>query len=152
MIGYGDFPLNRKGEKVEDNFYHISGKIDSSKFFELLGCCFKDATTLFIEGTSIAKDVLNIYKDNLQEGNYLPKDGTIFPKSTKLRCKYSLELMNKLASVAESHAGAEMCDHLHIYKNDEPLIEWMDAFSGEIQISKSVNEETVAQFSSQTEE
>ena len=130
-----------------ENFYVISEKVDSPKFFKMLGIHFQDATTLFIEGDSIAKDVLILYKRNSQEGDYLPRAGTIFPKSIELRCKYSVGFMNDLALMAENHAEPEMCDHLHLYKDNNLLLEWMDAFSDEILISKTVPEEVVKRFS-----
>jgi len=130
-----------------ENYYRISKKVDSAKFFKGLSIHFRDVTTLFIEGDSIAKDVLILYKKNIQEGEYLPRAGTIFPKSTKLRCKYSVEFMNELALMAENHAEPEMCDHLHLYKDNNLILEWMDAFSDEILISKTISEEVVKQFS-----
>ena len=130
-----------------ESYYTITEQTDSSKFFKGLSQYFQDATTLFIEGDSIAKKVMDLYKKNIQEGSYLPRAGTIFPKSTKLRCKYSPEFMNELALIAENHAEPELCDHLHLYKNNELLVEWMDAFSDEILVSKAVPKEIVDQFS-----
>lgn len=130
-----------------ENYCKISEKVDSVKFFKGLNSYFRDATTLFIEGDSISKEVMNLYKKHIQEGEYLPRTGTIFPKSTKIRCKYSAEFMNELALMAESHAEPELCDHLHLYKNNDPVIEWMDAFSDEILISKTIPEEMIHQFS-----
>ena len=128
-----------------ENYYTISKKVDSAKFFKGLSIYFQDASTLFIEG-DFAKDVLILYKKNVQGGDYLPEPGTIFPKLTKLRCKYSVEFMNELALMAEHHAEPEMCEHLHLYKDNNPIIEWMDAFSDEMYISTIVPQEIVNKF------
>jgi len=130
-----------------ENCYSISGNVDSIKFFKGLNDYFQDATTLFVEGDSIAKEVMSLYKKQIQEGDYLPRAGTTFPKSTKLRCRYSSAFMNELALIAENHAEPELCDHLHIYKDNSPILEWMDAFSDEISISKIIPEEIVNKFS-----
>ncbi len=129
-----------------DKFFQFSQKVDSSKFFKALGIYFSNATTLFIEGTSIAMDVMKFYKENLEEGEYLPPAGTIFPKSTKLRCKFSLNFVNELSSVAEHYAEPELLDHVHVYKDDKPLLIWMDAFSDTIYISKEIPKDTIDHF------
>lgn len=130
-----------------ENNYLISERVDSSKFFKALANYFQDATTLFIEGDSIANEVMNLYKENIEKGDYLPRSGTTFPRSTKIRCKYSVEFMNELACIADKHAEPELCDHLHLYNDNNVILEWMDAFSDEILISKSVPEKVVKQFS-----
>lgn len=132
-----------------ENFYTISKKIDSAKFFKFMGVYFKDATTLFIEGNSIAEEVLKNYKANLQEGEYLPSIGTIFPKSQKFRCSYSSEFMNQLSSIAEHQAEPELLDHFHLYKRDEPIIVWKDAFFDTMYISKKIPQEIVNKFLSE---
>jgi hypothetical protein len=128
-----------------EDYYTVSGKVDSVKFFKGLSIYFQDASTLFVEG-SFAKEVLILYKKNVQEGDYLPRAGTIFPKATKLRCKYSLEFMNELALIAENHAEPELCEHLHLYKGSESIIIWYDAFSDEMHISKKTPQEVVNKF------
>ena len=51
-----------------DDFYQFSKKIDSSKFFRALGVYFLNATTIFIEGRGFPKDVMSIYKKNIENG------------------------------------------------------------------------------------
>ena len=46
-----------------ENYYTISKKVDSAKFFKGLSIYFQDASTLFIEG-DFAKVVLILYKKN----------------------------------------------------------------------------------------
>lgn len=130
-----------------ENNYLISEGVDSSKFFKALANYFQDATTLFIEGDSIANEVMNLYKENIEKGDYLPRSGTTFPRSIKIRCKYSVEFMNELACIADKHAEPELCDHLHLYKNNKPLIEWMDAFLDSILVSQEIPKETIDRFS-----
>jgi len=130
-----------------ENYSAISEKVDSAKFFKGLSVFFQDASTLFIEGNSIAKIPMDCYKKNLEEGDYLPTSGTIFPKSHKLRCKYSTEFMNELSVIAENQAEPELFDHFHLYKGNEPIVIWKDAFSDEMYISNKMPRETVDKFS-----
>ena len=124
------------------------GIVDSTEFFRALPKYFPDATTFFAEGTVISADVIECYKSHFEEGDYLPGAQTILPKSGKYRCKYSKGFMEELASLSERHAEPELLDHLSIYKNNEPLLEWHDAFANIILVPQSVAEESVRNFAS----
>ncbi len=128
------------------NFYLISEKIDSTKFFKFMNLFFKDATSIFIEGTSISKDMLNVYKNNLQKGEYLPSSGTLFPKSQKFRCEYSPNFLKELEIQSEKHAEPELFDHFHLYKDGEPIIVWKDAFYDEMFISIEISKKLIDEF------
>ena len=80
------------------------GKIDSVKFFKALAKYFPEATTLFIEGTSISDDVRGCYLSHQEAGSYVPPAQTIIPVSEKYRCKFSNAFMNQLVSLAAQHA------------------------------------------------
>jgi hypothetical protein len=120
------------------------GKVDGSLFFRLMSKYFPEATTFYVEGTSISRDLAEFYKANLEDGDYLPRPQTILPRSKKFRCASSHKFMNCLADLAEHHAEPELLDHLFLYKDEEPLIEWHDAFANAILISRKVSESIVA--------
>ncbi len=124
------------------------GEVDSTEFFRVLPAYFQDATTFYAEGTSISEDVIQCYKSHSEEGDHLPGSQTIFPRSGKYRCKFSAKLMEELASLAERHAEPEMLDHLSLYKGNEPLLEWHDAFANIILVPQTVAEEKVSSFAS----
>ena len=120
------------------------GKVDSSLFFRLLPKYFLHATTFYAEGTSISLDVIECYTKHLENGEHLPGTQTLFPRSKKFRCSFSPEFMASLALLAEQHAEPELLDHLFLYKGDEPLLEWHDAFANAILISRNVPESIVS--------
>jgi len=123
------------------------GKIDSAAFFPLLYKYFNEATTLFIEGTSISKDVAACYKKHSQEGKFFPSRETIWPRSKQFKCNFTESLLNELSQLASTHAEAELMDHLSIYENEHPVLEWHDSFENAILVSKTISEKTVANFS-----
>ena len=122
------------------------GKVDSTVFFQSLPKYFQCATTFYAEGTTIVGDVADCYRAHYQNGEYLPDEQTIFPKSEKFRCEFSSELMNGLAELSEHHAGCELLDHLFIYKDEKPLLSWPDAFGNVMEVSGSISEESVSGF------
>ncbi len=129
-------------------FWEIQdGKVDSSAFFKLLIRYFPDATTLFLEGTAITDDVKKCYEKHLESGDYLPRSQTIFPKSNIFRCTFSSGLMEEMALLAEHHAEPELLDHLSLYKGNNSLLEWHNAFANIILLPYSILEETVSNFS-----
>jgi hypothetical protein len=121
-----------------------AGYFDEPTFFRLLFKSFPEATTFYVDGTGITKDVVACYESYAQEGEYLP-----LPNSSDMyRCSFSQELMDKLALLSERHFILELLDHLHLYKQYKPLVEWHDAFCdhSEIKLSGSVPKGVVSMF------
>jgi len=133
-----------------DEFWEIEeGKVDSTFFFGLLLKYFGDTTTVFIEGTSIKNNVISCYQKNLDRGKFLPGRQTSWPKSKCFRCIFSASLIKELSQLSLKHAEPELMDHFSIYKNGLAILEWHDAFSNVMFISKSVPEEIVKDFSNE---
>ena len=133
-----------------DRYWEIEeGKIDSAKFFEALPKYFPLATTFFAEGTSITDDVKECYVSNREEGKHLPGAQTIFPISKKYRCKFSRQLMVRLSALAQIHAEPELLDHLALYKGNEELLFWHDAFANVLLVSRTVPENVVSEFAAE---
>lgn len=121
-------------------------RTDVSKFLMALPKFFSDATTVFIEGTSIADDVIKCllsYSDGV-EYDLISQSLTI--SSFRYRCIFSQSLFDELARLSTYHASPEICDHMLIYKDDKPVFIWYDAFWGNIEISPEVPMSTINQF------
>lgn len=123
------------------------GSVDSTSFFRLVHKYFSDATTIYFEGTSIEKDIIECYQKHSEEGEFLPRRQTIWPRSKCFRCKISEQFIEEICQLSQNHAEPELMDHLSIYKGDQALLEWHDAFSNAMLLSKSLPEKTVASFS-----
>jgi hypothetical protein len=130
-----------------DRGWAISGKSpDSRQFFLALLECFPQATTMFAEGTSIAKDVEACLRRHAEAGAFLPGPNTTWPESTKIRCLFTPALVAELASLAEIHAEPELFDHVFLYRGDDPLVWWNDAFEDPIGASSELPEHTIRAF------
>ena len=122
------------------------GKVDSARFFEALWRRFPEATTFYVEGGSIAPDVKDCYLTHREEGDYLPRAQTIFPRSEKFRCRFSTNLVDALAALGGKHAEPELLDHLALYRDSEELVVWHDAFANVLLVSRTVPESVASSF------
>lgn len=145
---FGSVYFKMKGKVESDKFFWEieQGKVESDKFFKVLLQCFPDANAIFFEGTVIADEVRKCYESYRQPGSFLPGSQTIFPKSNKIRCEFSPALVNELILLAQRFSKPELLDHLSLYKDDELLLNWHDAFGNIIIIPHSVPEKIVAKF------
>jgi hypothetical protein len=121
-------------------------QVDSARFFDALWKHFPEATTFYAEGTSIARDVKAFYRLHAEEGKYLPRAQTLFPRSAKFRCRISADFAAALSGLAQGHAEQELLDHLVVYKGPEELLFWHDAFANVLLVARSVPEDVVRAF------
>ncbi len=124
------------------------GEIDSTVFFELLPKYFGEATSIFVEGTSIEKEVISCYQKHQEKGKHLPGRQTIWPRSKCFRCLFSEDLIKELSFLSLNHAYPELMDHFFIYKGEHAILEWHDAFANAMLISKVISEKKISEFAS----
>lgn len=122
-------------------------RVDSERFFRALRDLFPEATTFFVEGTSISDDVEACYVRHEEKGEFLPARGTGWPTPRLIRCAASRALFEELEQLAANHAEPELLEHLALYENDKPTLIWTDAFSpGHIEIADNVSQDIVEKF------
>lgn len=128
--------------------WELSGRVESVKFFSLLRAAFPAATTLFVEGTSIAPGVQKFLGSAAEAGAYLPARNTIWPRPKQFRVRVDDSTLAQLSQLAARHAEPELADHLFVYSGDEPLLEWPDAFdpSSPMLISRHADEQRIRHF------
>jgi len=51
-----------------------------------------------------------------------------------------------LSEAAAQHAEPELCSHLHLYRDAEPLAHWFDAFDDPFLVSKVIARDKVDAF------
>jgi hypothetical protein len=107
-------------------------------FFRHLAALLPNATTLYAEGTSIAPGIDALLSSHAELTAYQAPRGTNWPRAITMRVRLSAAVLADLADLAGEHAEPEICDHLHIYADNEPLLHWFDAFEGPFLLSKSV--------------
>jgi len=128
-----------------------NGRIDSTTFLQVIAPTFPEATTAFFEGSSIAPNVVKIFEQHTNSGPYLPKPQTIWSTGhiQQFRCRFTVELCEDLAGASQNHAEPELFDHLFLYAQLVPLLEWPDSFSNCMWIAASVSETRIRAFADQ---
>ena len=124
--------------------------VDSTVFLRALPSAFPNATTLFVEGSSIESDIADIYKRHASTSPYLPKSQTLWSTATirRFTCMFSRALCESLAEASLHHAEPELFDHIFLYTGQEVLLEWPDAFANCIWVSKLIPEARLSEFAS----
>ena len=108
--------------------WELKGRWNSALFFRALPAVFPNATTLFIEGTSMSQGVEAFLRSAAEPGDYLPVRQTIWPRPKQYRLRCDGETLGALADLAERHAEPELLDHLFLYDASNVLVEFPDAF------------------------
>jgi hypothetical protein len=131
----------------DERCWRISNVRTAEEFFRAVPQLIPEATHMFLEG-SPSGDVVAALKPHLEDGEYAAPIGTLWalPRNQRLRVGVSAALLGQLAETAKSHAEPEICTHLHFYRDDEPLVQWFDAFDDPVNVSKLVPRESVERF------
>ncbi len=124
--------------------------VDRTTFLRALPSAFPEATIAFLEGSSIAADVVQVFEEHADAGPYLPKPQTLWSTGTirRFRCRLTSSFCEALAGASQRHAEPELFDHIFLYADTQVLLEWPDAFANCMWIALSVSEARVSAFAS----
>ena len=134
----------------ESECWKVSGVRTAEKFFRAVLLLVPDATHMFLEG-SPAPDIKLLLADASEEADYAAPAGTYWSwpqKNRRYSLRVSAALLMRLSELAAHHAEPEVCDHLHFYRDGNALVQWFDAFSDPLLVSKVVPRARVEQFAS----
>jgi hypothetical protein len=136
----------------EANCWRVSGVRSAERFFRGIQLLVPDATHVFLEGTP-APDIVAIITAHSADTEYGAPVGTIWSwpgRDRRFTLRASPALFVRLCEAAPNHAEPEICSHLHVYTDGEPLLQWFDAFVDPLLISKVVGRDRVEQFCSES--
>jgi hypothetical protein len=134
----------------ESNCWRVSGVRTAEKFFRAVSLLVPDATHMFLEG-SPDPDIEALLVSAADEAGFAAPVGTIWSwpqKDRQFSVRASSELFLRLSEAASHHAEPEVCTHIHFYRGHEALVQWFDAFSDPLLVSKAVARERVERFAS----
>ena len=133
---------------VESNSWSVRGIRTAAEFFRNVSLLVPDATHLFLEG-SPDPDVAALLTAATAEMPYAAPAGTIWSwprKNRRFSVRASAALFARLSDAALHHAEPEVCDHLHLYRGPEVLVQWFDAFLDPLLVSKAIERARVERF------
>ena len=134
----------------ESECWKVSGVRTAEAFFRAVPLLVPDATHMFLEG-SPDPDIEALLAEAADEANYaapVGRGGGGPRKDHRFSVRASSELFVRLSQAAAHHAEPEICSHLHLYRGQEALVQWFDAFADPLLVSKSVARERVERFAS----
>ena len=134
----------------ESSCWRVSGIRTAETFFRALSLLVPDATHMFLEG-SPDSEIQSLLADSAADADYAAPVGTMWSwpqKNQRISVRASSELFLRLSETASRHAEPEICCHVHLYRGHEVLVQWFDAFSDPLLVSKSVPRERVDHFAS----
>ena len=133
----------------EANSWRVSRVRDAERFFRGVPPLVASATHVFLEG-SPAQDIVDLLRPYIDPSEYLAPVGTIWSwpgRNQRVSLTASPALLAALADAAGNHAEPEICDHIHFYRETEPLAQWFDAFFDDpLLISSIIPLEMVERF------
>lgn len=112
------------------NGWEVAGISSAEKFFLALLEIQPLPVNRCFEGTRMPPDATALFDSNAATPTLEIPPGTIWPKPSVFHVHATKQFLEKLVALAAKHAEAEVCAHLHAYRNSQGLMQWNDAFSG----------------------
>lgn len=142
--------MTSQGMLEESKCWRVLGVRTAEGFFRAVSLLVPDATHMFLEG-SPDPEIEALLAGAADDADYAAPVGTIWSwphKDRRFSVRTSPELFVRLSEAASGRAEPEICSHIHFYRGQEALVQWFDAFSDPLLVSKSVARERVEGFAS----
>jgi len=132
-------PAEMGGLHLDGPSWEVSFRgVDQAEFFRALPKLVPEECCLVLEGGAHPPGLENL----LTRLDIAPQAriarGTVWPRARVVHVPATTAVLGELAEQAEHCAAPELCDHLHIYDGEGVVLQWYDAFSGPVYVSKRV--------------
>jgi hypothetical protein len=135
------------GIQLQGPFWEVDvRRVGYAEFFRRLPDLVSDEAFLVLEGGSHSAELSRFMGQHAVPAVAQVARGTVWPRASVFHVETKPSVLVELAELAEHCAGPEICDHLHVYKDGQVLLEWHDAFSVPFFVSKRIPEERVREF------
>ncbi len=133
----------------------IEGRFNLDDFFEAISEIVPVDAILYLEGTSMGEDVLSVVSAMpavSENERYKVERGTEWPEPKCFHLRIGTAQLDSLAALAKTHAVAEICDHVVVYRGNRPLVRAYDIGhrKARILVSQSIDEKQVEKFARRT--
>ena len=136
-----------RGIQLQGPFWEVEGnRLDYAEFFRRLPDLVSDEAILFLEGGAHSAELTRFLERHAVPPRAKVARGTVWPRESVFHVPTRASVLVELADLAEQCAGPEICAHLHVYRDEQVLLEWHDAFSDPFFISRHIPEVRVRDF------
>ena len=138
----------RKGIQLDIYVPHwkVSSPKDFIAFLRALIDLVPDGAIIYLEGGSPRGELKLFLKEkSIPEVSHVEM-GTIWPRPKVFHIPATSENLLHLSHIAVHFAEPEIAWHFHVYKDNQILLEWFDAFTHPLYISKEIQEEKISEF------
>ena len=126
--------------------WKVSSPKEFPAFFRALIDLLPEGSIAYLEGGSPKKELKAFLDErSIPEVSHVAM-GTIWPRPYVFHLPTTPDNLSALADISENYAEPEVAIHFHVYKDDQILLEWYDAFYDPIFISNRVPESKVKEF------
>ncbi len=129
--------------------WRVTGDVrDHPALFRSLPLLLPDDSVLVFEGGRHSKEFRAFVAEHAVPALAEIQRGTAWPRQRTYHLPTTRPFLEKLADHTEHCAAPEVCEHLHAYKDRDVLLQWFDAFSEALFVSKLVPQEGLDRFCS----
>ncbi len=126
--------------------WKVSSPKEFPAFLHALIDLIPNGSIAYLEGGSPRKELKAFLDErSVPEVSHVAM-GTIWPRPHVFHLPATPENLSALADISERYAEPEVAIHFHVYKDDQILLQWYDAFCDPIFISNEVPEYNVKEF------
>ena len=122
--------------------------VQASKFFLALLDITPADSVFCVETSNLVEEVREFLEANKMPHRTRVLLGTYWPKPEVFHLPFNEQNMRQFAEFAETFPMPQICDHIHIYKDNEVLLEWFDVLYNPLYISKKISEDSIKVFCS----
>jgi hypothetical protein len=141
-------PEERIGLRLAGDAWEIDGNgVTADVFFRALPNLVSDGHILVLQGGAHPPELRRFLEPRHIATGERVALGTIWPRPRLFHLRALPDDLHTLASLAESCAGPEVADHVQLYEPGRMVLEWWDAFTAPLYISKRIAVEAVEAFS-----
>jgi hypothetical protein len=130
-----------------DAYWKIAPTKDLPSLLRALPKVVPEDAILYLEGGTPPQEIRVFLDTNsVPEVTHLAM-GTIWPRPRTFHLPATQKNLSRLAELAEKCAACEVAIHLHVYKHDQVLLEWYDAFFDDpMHLSREIPQEKIHAF------
>ena len=128
------------------DYWEVSGIKDFPSFLRSLRDLIPNDSVLYLEGGDTPKKLRSYLEERATQNICKVEMGTIWPHPDIFHIGATIDNLEDLAGLIQNYVSPQVAVHLHVYKEGKMLLQWYDAFSGPMFVSKEIPEDSIKDF------